>query len=157
MPKSESCFKISSANSTKNIEQYAHHLLFTFYPFRDEAYLKSPPITGTYFAKLQEQGIMDIISKNKPFNEIVDQALSNLRSDVINPDSFSQQENDEVQAELAAVINDILDDESFTNDTALLDDASLNMPSYKHQFQYQIVKSIPKSDHLIKSSVNFLT
>ena len=28
----------------KNIEQYAHHLLFTFYPFRDEAYLKSPPV-----------------------------------------------------------------------------------------------------------------
>ena len=24
-------------NPQKNIEQYAHHLLFTFYPFRDEA------------------------------------------------------------------------------------------------------------------------
>ena len=37
----------------------------------------------------------------EPFGEIVDQTLSNLRSDVTIPDSFSQQENDEVQAELA--------------------------------------------------------
>ena len=26
----------------QNNEQHAHHLLFKFYPFRDEAYLKSP-------------------------------------------------------------------------------------------------------------------
>ena len=118
----------------KKIEQYVHHLLFTFYPFRDEAYLKSPPMTGTYFVKLQEPGVMDIINRNKtimePFGEIVDQALSNLRSDVTNPDSFSQHENDEVQAEVAAVINDMLEDESFTADAVLLDDSSLNIPSY---------------------------
>ena len=76
---------------------------------------------------------MDITSRNKaimePFSEIVDQALSNLRSDVTNPDSFSQQENDEVQAELAAVINDILEDESLTYDAVLLHDTSVNMPS----------------------------
>ena len=47
-----------------------------------------------------------------------------------NPDSFSQQENDAVQEELATVINDILKDECFTDDAVLLDDASLNMPSY---------------------------
>ena len=119
--------------SQKNIEQYAHHLLFTFYPFRDEEYLKSLPMTGTYFAKFQEPGVMDIISRNKaimePFSEVVDQVLSNLLSDVTNPDS--QQENDEVQAELVAVINDILEHESFTDDAVLLDHASLNMPSYK--------------------------
>ena len=28
-------------NRQKNFEQYAHHLLFTFFSFRDEAYLKS--------------------------------------------------------------------------------------------------------------------
>ena len=43
---------------------------------------------------------MDIINKNKvimePLTEKVDQLLSNLRSDVTNSDSFSQQENDEV-------------------------------------------------------------
>ena len=122
-------------NPQKYIEQYGHHLLFTFYPFRDEAYLKFPPMTKTYFGKLQEPGVMDIIDRNKaimePFGEIVDQALSNLRSDVTNLDSFSQQENDEVQAELAAVINDMLEDESFTDDTVLLVDSLLNIPSYQ--------------------------
>ena len=122
-------------NPQKYIEQDAHHLLFTFYPFRDEVYLKSPPMTETYFAKLQELGVMDIINRNKAimeaFGEIVDQALSNLCSDVTNPDSFSQQENDEVQAELAAVINDMLEDESFTDDTVLLVDSLLNIPSYQ--------------------------
>ena len=64
-----------------------------------------PSSAGTYFAKLQEPGALDIVNRNKtimePFGEIVDQTLSNLRSDVTIPDSFSQQENDEVQAELA--------------------------------------------------------
>ena len=69
MPKSESCFKKSSAISTKNIEQYAYHLLFTFYPFRDKVYLKSPAMTGTYFVKLQEPGLMDIISRNRAIIE----------------------------------------------------------------------------------------
>ena len=114
-------------NPQKNTEQYAHHLLFTFYPFRDEAYLKSLSMTGTYFAKLQEPGVMDIINKNKgimePFGEIVDQALSYLCSDVRNPDSFSQQKNDEVQAELAALISDMLENGSFTDDAVLLDDS----------------------------------
>ena len=32
----------------------------------------------------------------EPLTEKVDQLLSNLRSDVTNSDSFSQQENDEV-------------------------------------------------------------
>ena len=36
----------------KNVEQYAHHLLFAFYPFRKEEELKCT-VTGTYFDKLQ--------------------------------------------------------------------------------------------------------
>ena len=47
-----------------------------------------------------------------------------------NPDSFSRQENDEVQEELAAVVNDILEYESFTDDAELLDVASLKMLCY---------------------------
>ena len=49
----------------KHIEQYSHHLLFAFYPFRHEEHLKSPSNKGTYFAKLQEPGVMDIINRNK--------------------------------------------------------------------------------------------
>ena len=78
MPKGESCFKMYSQVHRKNIGQYARHLLFTFYPFRDEAYLKFPPITEKYVAKLQELGVMDILSRKKAimksFSEIVGQA-----------------------------------------------------------------------------------
>ena len=35
----------------------------------------------------------------EPFGDMVDQALSNLNSNLNNPDAFSQQENDEVQEE----------------------------------------------------------
>ena len=91
----------------------------------------------------------------EPFNEIVDQALSNLRSDVTNPDSFSQQETEEIQAELAAVINDILEHESFLDGAVLLDDTSLNMLFYTALVLIS-AKLIPKLDHLIKSSVVFL-
>ena len=128
-PRVRAVLRYHQPNPQKNIEQYAqYYLLFTFYPFRDEAYLKSLPMTGTYFDKLQEPGVMDIINRNEgimePFGEIFDQALSYLRSDVTNPDSFSQQENDEVQAELAALTNDMLEDGSFTDDAVLLDDSS---------------------------------
>ena len=62
--------------------------------------MKSPPIRETYFVKLQEPGVIIIDRYNvikEFFTEIVDQTSSNLRSDVTNPDSFLQQENDEVQ------------------------------------------------------------
>ena len=46
-----------------------------------------------------------------------------------NPDSFSQQKNDEVQAELAALISDMLENGSFTDDAVLLDDSPWSIPS----------------------------
>ena len=64
------------------MEQYAHHLLLTFYPFCNEEYLKLPPFSGTYFKKLQKLGLMGVADRNKslivPFGEMVDKALSNL-------------------------------------------------------------------------------
>ena len=35
----------------RDIENFAHHMLFSFYPFRIEEYLELPPITGNYFEK----------------------------------------------------------------------------------------------------------
>ena len=65
-------------SSTKHIEQYAHHQLFSFYPFRDEEPLKSPPFMASYVIKLQEPGVMNIINRNRsvmePFSEIVEEA-----------------------------------------------------------------------------------
>ena len=42
-------------------EKYAHHLLFTFYPFCNEDNLK---LDGRYLAKLQQSGVLDIINLN---------------------------------------------------------------------------------------------
>ena len=44
-------------------EEYTHHILFTYYPFRDENKLKSgnPP---TYADRLKEPCVTDVISDN---------------------------------------------------------------------------------------------
>ena len=83
--------------------------------------------------KLQELGVMDIINRNRsimePFSEIVEEALANLIVHLPNPDAFSQQENDEVQAELASTANDLLDQEDETHSNLLFEESSL-LPSY---------------------------
>ena len=118
---------------TKLIDQYAHHLLFSFYPFRDEELLKSAPFMGSYVMKLQEPGAMAIINRNRfvmePFSEIVEEALANLTVYLTNPDAFSQQGNDEVQAELASTASDLLDQENETDSNVLFEESSL-LPSY---------------------------
>ena len=38
-------------NPNRNPDQYAHHSLFSLYPFRDEGNLKHPPFSGNYLAK----------------------------------------------------------------------------------------------------------
>ena len=120
-------------SSTKHIKQYAHHLLFLFYPFGDEEQLRCPPFTGSYVMKLQEHGVIDIINRKRsimePFSEIVEEALANLTAHLTNPDAFSQQENDEVQAELASTANDLLDQEDETHSNLLFEESSL-LPSY---------------------------
>ena len=84
-------------NPNKASETYAYHCLFSFYPFRNEEKLKSPPVTGSYQAKLLEPGMINIINRNKatmePFSELVDQALLSVHSDIHSQDAFSQQEN----------------------------------------------------------------
>ena len=83
--------------------------------------------------KLQELGVMDIINRNRSvmetFREIVEEALANLIAHLTNPDASSQQENDEVQAELTSTANDLLDQEDETESNLLFEEASL-LPSY---------------------------
>ena len=62
--------------------------------------------SGTYTEKLSEPGVTEIVNHNKqifqPYCDLVETALSNLRSNLLNnPDSFAQQENDEVEQMLA--------------------------------------------------------
>ena len=103
-----------------DIEKFAHHMLFSFFPFRIEEYLKLPPITGTYFKKLQEPGVLDVINRNRAimelFSDVVDEALLKLQS---NLDAFTQQ--DENQEEIALIVNDLLDNENPSDGAVLLD------------------------------------
>ena len=124
--KVEPVLRYHQPSAHKSLEQYAHHFLFAFYPFRNEEHLKSAPLSGTYYHKLQEPGLMEMV---EPYGEMVDQALSNLWSDLTNADVFSQQENDEVEEELALVVNDLLDEQDNTNEVVLLEEKS-PIPAY---------------------------
>ena len=81
-----------------------------FYPFRNENDLKSN-ITGSYSEKLQEPGVIDVINRNKqvfePYADLVESALLNLRTNLAyNQDSYSNQENDQVE-KLLDTANDL--------------------------------------------------
>ena len=116
----------------KSIEQYAHHLLFVFYPFRKEEELKSST-TGTYFAKLQEPFVTSIVNENKklmePYGDMVEKALLNLHCEVVTPDPFGQQENDDLLDQLNNENNLLEDDENISDGSIFTSDAS-NLPMY---------------------------
>ena len=90
---------------------YVHHLLFSFYPFRNEKELKSPSVTGSYRAKSLESGVINIINRNKTtmetFSELVDQAFLSVHSDIHYHDAFSQQENDEVYEQMSSTVHSL--------------------------------------------------
>ena len=94
----------------RDIEKFAHHMLFSF-SSRIEEYLKSPPITGTYFQKLREPGVLGKINRNRdimePLSDVVDEVLLNLQS---NLDGFPQK--DENQEEIVLIVNGLLDNEN---------------------------------------------
>ena len=115
----------------RDMEKFACHMLFSFYPFCIEEYLKLPPINGTYFKKLQEPGVLCVINRNRPimepFSNVVDEALLNLQS---NLDAFPKQDKNE--EEIALIVNDLLDNENPSDCAVLLDD-TLFLRSYRHQ------------------------
>ena len=116
------CRKVKSVlryhvpNRHKNPEKYAHHILFMFYPFRDESELCST-VSGTYMEKLNDPIAQATVNENKskiePFGDLVDSALLDFRTDLThNPDSYAQQENDEVEDMLVPQDEDPDEDDS---------------------------------------------
>ena len=124
--KAKALLRYHQPSPHKNVEQYAHHLLYAFYPFRHEEELKCT-VTGTYFAKLQESAVLNIINRNKsvikPYSDMVEQVLLNLHSQLVNPDPSGQQENDDVQAELTDNLLDDIENQS-DDEAVFLDDIS---------------------------------
>ena len=86
-------------NRHKYPEEYAHHLLFMYYPFRSESEL----LDDTYLEKLVAPNVLDIVNENKhkiePYDEMVNEAFRTYHVDLeTNLDPFAQQENEEVEA-----------------------------------------------------------
>ena len=79
-------------NKFKDPVGYAHHLLFMFYPFRDECKLKVGE-SPSYSSKLNEAGVLEIANNNKklvePYSDLVNAAFLNYRAK-ITPSSFMQ-------------------------------------------------------------------
>ena len=118
-------------NRHKKPEQYAHHLLFMFFPFRNESELCCTP-SGTYMEKLNEPQVLTVVNENKqkfePFADLVDLALSNFHADLShNQDSYAQQENDEV-CNLLHATSTLLDEEDREDEVILFNDESCSIP-----------------------------
>ena len=158
------CWKVKAVlryqpSAHNNVEQYAHHLLFAF---RHEEELKCTAIRN-YFAKLQEPAILNTNkSVIEPYSDMVEQALSNWHSQLINPDPFGQQENDDVQAELNDNLLDDVENQSddevvffrwytrfpaYTTSTLMLDyelNAMIRSLNHKQRTLFNIVHSWAK-------------
>ena len=103
-------------NQTAQPDEYAHHMLFVFFPFRNESDLKTT-VSRTYSEKLLEPTVTEIVNKNRkvcePFADAVDEAFIDF---IVNPhgmDPRAEQENEDVRDEIIA--NATISDETNNN------------------------------------------
>ena len=106
-------------------EGYAHHLLFMFYPFRDECKLKVGE-SPSYSSKLSEPGVLEIVNNNKKlvehYSDLINAAFLSYTADITPSwNSFSEQKNKDVENELCEIeLNDQIEiscpDEENQND-----------------------------------------
>ena len=116
-------------NPNRNPEQYAHHLLFSFYPFRDGGNLKHLSISGNYLVKLQQSEVWKVVNQNKlvieSFSDFFDAALVNVSQCTRNRyDTFLEQENDETEIEIRKAVDSLLKNEDPAEEAVLLEDMS---------------------------------
>ena len=90
-------------NEQTQLEEYAHHMLFMYYPFRNENDLKSgnPP---TYSNRLRESNVISLVNQNRArvelFATIIDDGFERYTSELeTNMDPCGQQDNDETYEE----------------------------------------------------------
>ncbi|XP_066935952.1 uncharacterized protein [Clytia hemisphaerica] len=99
--KTKSVLRYHVPSKEKKPEHYAHHLLFMFFPFRNENELKGQ--SGTYTEKLLLPEVLEEINRNKelfePFGDMVDEAMLNFQENPRGYDIYGEQENDEVREE----------------------------------------------------------
>ena len=83
-------------------QEYAHYLLFMYFPFKNKAELK---FNSSFANKLSFPGVLNTINFNRlkvePYASIVDDAFYRLQGmNQTNIDPFGQQKNDETYPEL---------------------------------------------------------
>ena len=97
-------------NKETKPEEYAHHMLFMYYLFRDEKeQLSGNPPTNA--SKLSDSWVIDLVIQNyslvEPYATIIDNAILRLSSDIDNiMDPYGQQKNDKVNDYLTEDIDD---------------------------------------------------
>ncbi|XP_066927184.1 uncharacterized protein [Clytia hemisphaerica] len=100
--KNKSVLRYHVPSKEKKPEHHAHHLLFMFYPFRNEEELKNTP-SGSFTEKLFSPEVIEIVNRNKaifePYADAVDGAMLNFRENVRGFDIYGEQENDDVREE----------------------------------------------------------
>ena len=103
-------------NQTTQPEEYAHHMLFMFFPFRNESDLKAT-VSRTYSEKLLEPTVTEIVNKNRktcePLAYAVDEAFIDFIANPRGMDPQAEQENEDVRDEIIA--NASISDETDNN------------------------------------------
>ena len=103
-------------NQTTQPEEYAHHMLFMFFPFRNESDLKAT-VSRTYSQKLLEPTVTEVVNKNRkacePFADAVDEAFIDFIANPRGMDPQAEQENEDVRDEIIA--NATISDETDNN------------------------------------------
>ena len=98
---------------SKNLhpEKFSHHLLFLFYPFRDENDLK---LNGSYCEKLAIKEVIDVVNQNKlffePDSDKIDQALirlSDTQENLEKPDDQRNNSNTEKEIECNTLADNV--------------------------------------------------
>ena len=147
-------------NRDKHPEDYAHHLLFMFYPFREETELLSVD-TKSHVGKLNEPGVLDVVNRNKqiiePFSELVHDAFQNFIHDHVNETSFdpyAQQENEESYPDVNQEDTDNASSENVTNtsiSSLILPDDDINAQIRSLNYQQKEV-----FDFVLQWAINFI-
>ena len=103
-------------NQTTQPEEYAHHMLFMFFSFRNESDLKAT-VSRTYSQKLLEPTVTEVVNKNRkacePFADAVDEAFIDFIANPRGMDPQAEQENEDVRDEIIA--NATISDETDNN------------------------------------------
>ena len=160
--KSRAVIRYHTPNKTKQPEQYFHHLLVLYYPWRNEDSLLGS--NQTYASKFYKPEVQSVVTKNRglfePDADAVSLALEALRNNegihmAQSFDSLNDQENDQLQSDMQD--NSENDGESF-NEQVLshlapksTSDHASNVPTISSHIQPEEI-----SDDLLRESVRSL-